>query len=228
METYRPDASASAAQHVTINTSPINRNPESDVDTDSLPRLHFAFNWIYLFLYIAFLLILNVLLPCLLFYLLQKDKGISSKKLIGSASAPLGVSSCFDSTIRLCRLMYHRNTYGPLGSDDWRYLDFVMWTYSSALLIFVVPLAVAPSIANFHFFTMATVMLVGPVGVVAFVSLFSPILPIRCSSDPKGTPMKPAVFYAVEDIAGVDFKQGRAYREALNARYMIICACVCR
>lgn len=75
---------------------------------------------------------------------------------------------------------------------------------------------------------MATVMLVGPVGVVAFVSLFSPILPIRCSSDPKGTPMKPAVFYAVEDIAGVDFKQGRAYREALNARYMIICACVCR
>lgn len=66
---------------------------------------------------------------------------------------------------------------------------------------------------------MATVMLVGPVGLVSFVSLFSPVLPIRCSSDAKGTPMKPAVFYAVEDVAAVDFKEGRAYREALNARY---------
>ena len=68
---------------------------------------------------------------------------------------------------------------------------------------------------------MATVMLVGPVGVIAFVSLFSPTLPIRCSSDPKGVPMKPAVFYAIEDVAAVDFKEGRAYRQALNARYVI-------
>jgi hypothetical protein len=69
---------------------------------------------------------------------------------------------------------------------------------------------------------MATVMLVGPVGVVAFVSLLSPTLPIRCSSDPRGTPMKPAVFYAVEDVASVDFKEGRAYRQALNARYIVL------
>ena len=69
---------------------------------------------------------------------------------------------------------------------------------------------------------MATVIFVGPLGVIAFVSLFSPTLPIRCSSDPRGTPMKPAVFYAVEDVAAVDFKEGRAYREALNARYMIV------
>ena len=34
--------------------------------------------------------------------------------------------------------------------------------------------------------------------------------------------MKPVVFYAVEDVAAVDFKEGRAYREALNARYMIV------
>jgi hypothetical protein len=69
---------------------------------------------------------------------------------------------------------------------------------------------------------MGTVMLVGPVGVVSFVSLFAPTLPIRCSSDPKGTPMKPAVFYAVEDVAAVDFKEGRAYRQALNDRYVVV------
>jgi hypothetical protein len=34
--------------------------------------------------------------------------------------------------------------------------------------------------------------------------------------------MKPAVFYAVEDVASVDFKEGRAYRQALNARYIVL------
>lgn len=67
---------------------------------------------------------------------------------------------------------------------------------------------------------MGTVMLVGPVGLIAFVSLFAPILPIRCSSDAKGTSMKPAVFYVVEDIAAVDFLEGRAYRNSINARYV--------
>jgi len=33
--------------------------------------------------------------------------------------------------------------------------------------------------------------------------------------------MKPAVFYVVEDVAAVDFKEGRAYREALNDRWTV-------
>jgi hypothetical protein len=36
-----------------------------------LPRLHFSFNPIYLSLYLLFLIVLNVLVPCLLFYLLE-------------------------------------------------------------------------------------------------------------------------------------------------------------
>jgi hypothetical protein len=43
---------------------------EPDVDTDVLPRLHFHFRWFFLFSYILFLLVLNVLIPCLLFYIL--------------------------------------------------------------------------------------------------------------------------------------------------------------
>jgi len=70
---------------------------------------------------------------------------------------------------------------------------------------------------------MATVMLVGSVGVIAFVTLFAPTLPIRCSSDSRGVPMKPAVYYAVEDVASVDFKEGRAYRQALNDRCTFLC-----
>lgn len=65
---------------------------------------------------------------------------------------------------------------------------------------------------------MSTVMLVGPVGLVFFISLFRPKLPFRCSSDPPGGSMKPAVFYVIEDVAAVDFQHGRDFRRALHNR----------
>ena len=94
------------------------------------------------------------------------DHRISTKVLLGSSVVSLGLSSIFDSSIRLYRrvcpavtysgpfmlthypVWRHRRIYGPLGSDDWRYLDFIMWTYSSALIVFTVPLVVAPSTGN--------------------------------------------------------------------------------
>jgi len=61
LEEGQPDPDGSA-QHITTNYAG---------DLTQLPLLHFSFNWIYLFLYLVFLVILNVLVPCLIFYLLQ-------------------------------------------------------------------------------------------------------------------------------------------------------------
>lgn len=63
-------------------------------------------------------------------------------------------------------------------------------------------------------------MLVGPIGLVFFISLFRPTLPFRCSSDPPGERMKPAVFYLIEDVAAVDFQHGRDFRRALHDRHV--------
>lgn len=89
---------------------------------------------------------------------------LTPKAVIGTSSAALGISSCFDYPMRL----YRRTTYysipsilplthlpslssglkrfGPLGNDTWWYLDFSMWTYTVALLIFAIPLAIAPAV----------------------------------------------------------------------------------
>jgi hypothetical protein len=67
---------------------------------------------------------------------------------------------------------------------------------------------------------MSTVMLICPIGLVFFISLFSPKWHVWCSSDPPGTPMKPAVFYTIEDIASVDFMHGREYRKTLHERWV--------
>lgn len=73
-----------------------------------------------------------------------------------------------------------------------------------------------------NFFLMSTAMLVCPVGIVFLLSLLSFRLPVWCSSDPPGTPTKPAVFYTIEDVAAVDFKHGRDFRAAIHARCAFI------
>ncbi|KAF8964249.1 hypothetical protein BDZ97DRAFT_1817186 [Flammula alnicola] len=185
----------------------------------SFPELHFTYRRTYIFLYVLFLLLCNFVIPCILFYPLVSFTKLSNKGVIGISSVALGISSCFDSPIRLYRLVRHRRTFGPLGNDNWWYLDFTMWTNTVALLIFAIPLAIAPVVPLFDFFLMSTVMLVGPIGLVFFISLFRPRLPFRCSSDPAGERMKPAVFYIIEDVASVDFKHGKEFRRALHARW---------
>ncbi|KAJ3985818.1 hypothetical protein F5890DRAFT_1564667 [Lentinula detonsa] len=205
--------------------SPMNfvSDDSNDPDVLTLPDLHFSYRKTSVALYIAFLIICNVLIPCLLFYLLQTFTKITTKELIGISSAALGLSSCFDAPFRLFRLVRHRTTYGPLGTDVWWHLDFVMWTYTFALLVFAFPLAIAPAIAFYNFFLMSTMMLVGPVGVVFIFSLiayhYKWRLPVRCSSEPVGSLMKPAVFYCIEDVGAVDFMHGRKFRQRVHTRY---------
>ncbi|KAJ3999890.1 hypothetical protein F5050DRAFT_1734634 [Lentinula boryana] len=203
--------------------SPMNLVSDDSNDVLTLPDLHFSYRKTSVALYIAFLIICNVLIPCLLFYLLQTFTKITTKELIGISSAALGLSSCFDAPFRLFRLVRRRTTYGPLGTDVWWHLDFVMWTYTFALLVFAFPLAIAPAIAFYNFFLMSTMMLVGPVGVVFIFSLiayhYKWRLPVRCSSEPVGSLMKPAVFYCIEDVGAVDFMHGRKFRQRVHTRY---------
>ncbi|THU85657.1 hypothetical protein K435DRAFT_843182 [Dendrothele bispora CBS 962.96] len=192
-------------------------------NTVVVPALKFTYRWSYILLYVVFLIVCNVLIPCLLFYLLQTFTPITTKELIGIGSAALGLSSCFDAPFRLFRLTRHRPDFGPIGTDVWWHLDFVMWSYTFALLVFAFPLAIAPAIAFYNFFLMSTMMLVGPIGVVFLFSLiaghYQYRLPVRCSSEPIGTVMKPAAFYCLEDVPAVDFKLGRDFRRCVYGRY---------
>jgi len=171
--------------------------------------------------YAIFILFTNLAIPCILFYPLKQHTNLSYNALIGIASATLGISSSCDGPFRMWKLWKHRDVYGPLKDENKWHLDFTMHLYSVALLIFAIPLAVASAVhpAMKNFFNMSTPMLVAPIGIVFFISLFHPRLPGWISSDPPRTPMKPAMFYVFEDIGAVDFRFGRRFREAVNRRY---------
>lgn len=171
--------------------------------------------------YVFFVLFCNLAAPCILFYVLRDYTNLSMQNLIGISSAALGLSSCFDSPFRMWKLWKHWDEYGPLGDDKKWHLDSFMWIYSTALTIMAIPLAVASALDPplEDFFLMTTPMLVGPLGLWFFFSLYPWRLPFRISSDPAGTRIKPAIFYIIEDVGAVDARHGRPYRKALHERY---------
>jgi hypothetical protein len=57
------------AKHETT-TSSWDGTTMSDLDSETLPPLHFSYRSIYIFLYIGFLVFCNVVIPVLLYYLL--------------------------------------------------------------------------------------------------------------------------------------------------------------
>jgi len=204
----------------TTKTSTATRTDPQNGTSDAPPPLVFEnFRKLPVALYIAFLLTCNVLFPCLLYYLLASFTKLTEKALIGIASSALGISSCFDSPFRIYRLIRFRKLYGPLNDDKWWHLDFFMWIYTIMLLTFAFPLAIAPAVPEFDFFLMATAILVGPLAPIFLLSLYPFKLLVWCSSDPPLTPIKPAVFYIVEDVGAVDFKHGRKWRAALHDRW---------
>jgi len=172
-------------------------------------------------LYIIFLLVCNLVIPVLLYYLIQSNTSLDQRTDIGISSAALGISSCFDAPFRLYKLVRFRKRFGPLNDDVWWHMDFTMHTYTFALLIFAFPLAVAPATTPIiiDFFLVATAMLVAPFGIVALYTLTKCRLPVWASSDAPGTVVKPAAFYWAEDVAAVDFRCGRPYRTEINERW---------
>ena len=55
--------------------------------------------------------------------------------------------------------------------------------------------------------------------IVDILRLFQVPAPIRISSIPKGSQLRPCIYSVIEDIVAVDGSGGTAYREALNKRY---------
>ncbi|GAA5863647.1 hypothetical protein JCM8547_003680 [Rhodosporidiobolus lusitaniae] len=216
--------------------------PETTLlDPSQPPPLNFKFKLKNPLLYLVFLVICNVVIPCVLYYPLREATDLTDKELIGIGSAALGLSSCFDAPFRMWKLTRHRAKYGPLYypySPDpahepagksklmknmprsWWHLDFFMWTYQAGLFVFAIPLAIAPAIPLYNFFLFSFALLVAPIGIIFALTLKSwHNLPFWMSSDPPRTSTKPAVYYFIEDVGAVDFGHGREWRKRCQARY---------
>jgi len=172
-------------------------------------------------IYWVLIIFCNLALPCIIYYPIRGLTSLSLQDAIGAGSASLGVSAMFEFPRRLYKLWRYRDRYGPLNDDCRYHFDSFMFSYTLAMLVASVPLAVAPAVNPplTKFFLMFSAMLIGTLGACMIPTLFTFRIPFWMSSDPPGTFVKPAVFYMVEDICAVDCNKGRQFRREWNTRY---------
>lgn len=167
------------------------------------------------------LLFFDLVLPCLIYYLLHTLTDLDEADVLGIACASLGIGELFELPLRGWRLVRHREEYAPLGQTAKWAFDFFFWWYAAATVVGIVPYVMATDLdyAIEWLFLMSPGLIVGFAVLTAAVSMVPFRLPVRISSDAKGEMCKPFVYYVIEDFVAVDSHQKRSYREELRVRY---------
>jgi hypothetical protein len=215
--------------------TPGRHTPEHDIDLHKLnthqaallrlrpPPISFSWKDKASNIFIGWLVVLmfDLILPCILYYLLKRHTDLEDYTILGISVAALGIGELIELPLRMWRLGRHRSTFGPLGTEVWWHFDVVTWFYLMLTIIAVTPFAVSTSVDPllYDLFLMSTAIIIGVGTLLAFITLFDFRAPFRLSSDPKGAKVKPAAYYVMEDFIAVDAGQGRRFRMELRDRY---------
>lgn len=167
------------------------------------------------------LLTFDLILPCFLYYVLTYLTDLDAVDVIGYAALCLGLGELIELPVRGWRLWRRRSEVGPLGSERKIEFDVLFWGYLIGTIVAVVPYIIACDGDEpiYWLFLFTPAFLFAFTAFPLFLTMIPFRLPFRISSDPKGTLVKPAVFYIVEDFVAVDANAGRQFREEWALRY---------
>jgi hypothetical protein len=181
------------------------------------------------------ILLLDLVVPCSIYYSWltverkkwrrngeQGPKPVYNEHILGMSIISFGFGELYILIVRIVRLIKDREGCAPLLSRHWWDLDATCWVYGAALLIALIPFTVSttarPEVIPW-LYIFPPGFLMAFLALMAVITLIPINLPVRVNSDPRGSRMKPIVFYAAEDFIAVDGFQGRAFRKRFRARY---------
>ncbi|KIW03638.1 uncharacterized protein PV09_05388 [Verruconis gallopava] len=181
------------------------------------------------------ILILDLVVPCAIYYSwlhierkkwrqggMLGPKPVYNEHILGLSIISFGFGELYILIVRIVRLIKDWEGCAPLLSKHKWELDATCWVYGSALLVALIPFTVATTARNEvipWLYLWSPGFLMAFLGLVAVVTLIPIKIPVRINSDPKGSRMKPIVYYAAEDFISVDNFQGRAFRKRFRQRY---------
>lgn len=191
------------------------------------------------------ILLFDIAVPCVIYYawwtqqwnswrqqcrLLNHDQQSSScplpapaqfnKDILGSAIASFGVGELWILLARVYRLFLYPETCAPLLSRSRWELDATSWVYLMAMIVALVPFLVGSTLAMPKLYLYGPSFLMGFLGVMMVITTVYPFkLPIRINSQPRGSRLRPFIYYAAEDFMAVDGLQDREFRTRYNDRY---------
>ncbi|KAI1343045.1 hypothetical protein F5Y15DRAFT_371911 [Xylariaceae sp. FL0016] len=154
------------------------------------------------------------------------NQKLSANTVFSIVTAAIGGAAIFEYFIRAWRLWKKDSTCRVIGAQDARWLfDWFHWFYTLAWLVVMVELIIG-SIQEDPYILLLSMPL--PTMLYVFGTLllvmdicryFRVPAPLRISSIPRGSQLRPGIYPLIEDICAVDGSGGTAFRIALDKRY---------
>ncbi|KAF2405399.1 hypothetical protein EJ06DRAFT_453280, partial [Trichodelitschia bisporula] len=165
-----------------------------------------------------------IFVPIALYFALWYGTSLSHNAVFSISTGALGSVSIFEYFIRFRRLWRRNSSCRVIGARRY-YLDFFHWNLSIAWIAVMVELIVGtvphePPIrllampAPSMLFAFGVQMLI--IDILRFAGVRAPV---RISSLPRGSPLRPGIYSIIEDVVAVDGSGGTEFRQRLNLRY---------
>lgn len=186
------------------------------------------------------ILLFDLVVPCIIYYVWYINVGRRWRKncerthpngncptprpqydeeILGYAIISFGFGEIWILGARVHRLFFHRDDCAPLLSRSKWELDATSWVYGVAVLMALIPFVVGSSleIPILYLYSPAFIMVF--LLILMVITLIPFPTPIGINSSPRGTRLRPFIYYAAEDFIAVDGLQDREFRVRYNERY---------
>ncbi|KAF2759352.1 hypothetical protein EJ05DRAFT_499766 [Pseudovirgaria hyperparasitica] len=165
-----------------------------------------------------------VAMPIALYFGLWYGTGLSHNAVFSISTGLLGTVSIVEYFLRFHRLWKQGSTCRVIGARRF-YLDWFHWNLSFAWIAVMIELIVGtvPEEPPIRLLAMPVSSMLFAFGVQLLVIDAARIMgykaPVRISSLPRGSPLRPGIYSLIEDIVAVDGSGGTEFRQRLNLRY---------
>jgi len=165
-----------------------------------------------------------VCVPIILYFCLWYKTSLSHNAVFSISTGTLGTVSIVEYFLRFHRLWRKNSKCRVIGARRY-YLDFFHWNMSIAWIAVMIELIVGtvPREPPIRLLAMPAASMVLAFGVqmliIDILRYFKVPAPIRISSLPRGSPLRPGVYSIIEDVCAVDGSGGTEFRQRLNLRY---------
>lgn len=189
------------------------------------------------------ILVFDIFVPCIIYYTWYRTQQSSwaaqchasfpgqhpcpapppdqfNKDILGSSIASFGVGELWILLARVWRLFREPEVCAPLLSTSRWQLDATSWVYAAAMIVALVPFLVGSIMSIPELFLYGPSCLMGFLGAMMVITTLHPFnIPVAINSQPRGSPLRPFIYYAAEDFMAVDGLQDREFRTRYNDRY---------
>ena len=163
------------------------------------------------------------MLPIIGYFSLHYGTGVPLNIVFSPWLGLMGAVSLFSLCKRSWFLLKKNSTCRPLGVNQGWKLDYFGWNFLfgffgitcliSSGIAFESLIAVSLPLSVLIFYVCVELLL-AQLGLAAGIRA-----PFRFSSVARGEPLRPGVYFIVEDVVAVDGEQGQAFRQAWSDRY---------